>query len=65
MGVDVFSAGAWADGEGVEPVRYEDPALGIYKKLSCATDKLAGVILVGDTSDSHTLHGLAAVAGPT
>ena len=36
-----------------EPVRYEDPALGIYKKLTVRDGKLAGVILVGDTSDSH------------
>ncbi len=36
-----------------EPVRYEDPALGIYKKLVVRDGKLAGVILVGDTSDSH------------
>jgi nitrite reductase (NADH) large subunit len=53
MGVDVFSAGAWADGEGTEPVRFEDPALGVYKKLVLRDGQLAGVILVGDTSDSH------------
>jgi nitrite reductase (NADH) large subunit len=34
-------------------VRYEDAALGIYKKLTLRDNKLAGVILVGDTSDSH------------
>jgi len=34
MGVEVFSAGSIDDSEpGVETVRYEDPALGIYKKL--------------------------------
>ena len=53
MGVDVFSAGEWADGTGVEPVRYEDPALGVYKKLALRDGKLSGVILVGDASDSH------------
>jgi nitrite reductase (NADH) large subunit len=53
MGVDVFSAGEWADGSGVEPVRYEDPALGVYKKLALRDGKLAGVILVGDAGDSH------------
>jgi nitrite reductase (NADH) large subunit len=53
MGIDVFSAGAWADAPGVEPVRYEDPGLGIYKKLTVRDGKLAGVILVGDASDSH------------
>ena len=53
MGVDVFSAGDWSDGRGVEPVSYEDPALGVYKKLVLREGRLAGVILVGDTSDSH------------
>jgi nitrite reductase (NADH) large subunit len=53
MGVDVFSAGEWADGEGIEPVRYEDPGLGVYKKLALKDGKLAGVILVGDAGDSH------------
>jgi nitrite reductase (NADH) large subunit len=52
MGVDVFSAGDWSE-QHAEPVRYEDRALGIYKKLTLRDGKLAGVILVGDTSDSH------------
>src|SRR5919108_5885699 len=53
MGVDVFSAGAWSASEGTESVRYEDPTLGIYKKLVLRDSKLAGVILVGDIADSH------------
>jgi nitrite reductase (NADH) large subunit len=54
MGVDVFSAGSFDEKvPGVEMVRYEDPALGIYKKLTLQNGKLAGVILVGDASDSH------------
>ena len=52
VGVDVFSAGDVAD-DGAEPVRYEDPSLGVYKKVALRDGKLAGVILVGDTSDSH------------
>jgi nitrite reductase (NADH) large subunit len=52
MGVDVFSAGDWS-GQNAEPVRFEDRALGIYKKLTVRDARLAGVILVGDTSDSH------------
>jgi nitrite reductase (NADH) large subunit len=52
MGVDVFSAGDWSE-QTAEPVRYEDRALGIYKKLTVRDGRLAGVILVGDTSDSH------------
>ena len=34
-------------------MRFEDRALGIYKKLTVRDGRLAGVILVGDTSDSH------------
>jgi nitrite reductase (NADH) large subunit len=52
MGVDVFSAGDWSE-QHAEPVRYEDRALGVYKKLTVRDGKLVGVILVGDTADSH------------
>jgi nitrite reductase (NADH) large subunit len=54
MGVDVFSAGNFdCTRPGVEAVRYEDPSLGIYKKLVLRDGKLDGVILVGDASDDH------------
>lgn len=53
MGVDVFSAGDWAEADGTEVVRYEDPALGIYKRLTLKDGRLTGLILVGDTSDNH------------
>ena len=54
MGVDVFSAGEIGDKiDGSEVIRYEDPSLGIYKKLTLKHGKLAGAILVGDASDSH------------
>jgi nitrite reductase (NADH) large subunit len=52
MGVDVFSAGDWSE-QNAEPVRFEDRALGVYKKLTVRDNKLVGVILVGDVSDSH------------
>ncbi len=53
MGVDVFSAGDCQDAAGTEPVRYEDPFLGVYKKVIVKDGRLAGVVLVGDTHDSH------------
>ena len=34
-------------------MRFEDPALGVYKKVVVRDGRLGGVILVGDTSDSH------------
>src|SRR5262245_5444801 len=46
MGVDVFSAGVWTDAPESEPVRFEDQALGVCKKLVMRAGKLAGVILV-------------------
>jgi len=54
MGVDVFSAGECDDSKpGAQSIRYEDPALGIYKKLILQEDRLIGAILVGDASDDH------------
>lgn len=54
MGVDVFSAGEINDKvDGSEVIRYEDPSLGVYKKLTLKDNKLTGVILVGETGDSH------------
>jgi nitrite reductase (NADH) large subunit len=54
MGVEVFSAGDAIEGKpGYDAIRYEDPALGIYKKVVLHDGKLAGAILVGDVSDSH------------
>lgn len=54
MGVDVFSAGDFSDkASGTDVVRYEDAALGIYKKLTLRDGKLSGAILVGDTTDSY------------
>src|SRR5688572_6768237 len=52
MGVDVFSAGDWSE-QHAEPIRFEDRACGVYKKLTVRDGKLVGVILVGDVSDSH------------
>jgi nitrite reductase (NADH) large subunit len=53
MGIDMFSAGFVQDAAGVEAVRYEDPSQGIYKKLVLRDGRLAGVILIGDLSDSR------------
>jgi nitrite reductase (NADH) large subunit len=54
MGVDVFSAGEIGENTpGNDIVRFEDAALGVYKRLTLRENRLVGVILVGDTSDSH------------
>ena len=52
MGVDIYSAGSIDETEaGVEAIRYEDPALGAYKKLLLKDNRLIGMILVGDIQD--------------
>jgi nitrite reductase (NADH) large subunit len=52
MGVDVFSAGDWSE-QNAEPIRFEDRARGVYKKLTVRDGRLVGAILVGDTAGSH------------
>jgi nitrite reductase [NAD(P)H] large subunit len=52
-GVDVFSAGVFDDAPDRECVRYEDPTIGVYKKLVLKNGRLCGVVLVGDLSDEH------------
>ncbi len=51
-GLDVFSAGEYLESEGTGVVKYEDAPLGIYKKLLIRNNRLVGVVLVGDDSDS-------------
>ncbi len=52
-GVDVFSAGEYEDSPGADSIRYEDPSLGIYKKLVLRNHQLAGFVLVGDITSNH------------
>ncbi len=55
MGIDLFSAGEIDENApGIETVRYEDPAIGAYKKLLLRDNKLCGMILVGDVEDEQT-----------
>jgi nitrite reductase (NADH) large subunit len=52
-GVDVFSAGQFDETAAqAEAIRFEDPALGIYKKMVLKDGRLIGAILIGDLSDS-------------
>jgi len=54
MGVDIVSAGSIDETEpDIEVLRYEDPGLGIYKKLLLQHNRLRGFILVGDTEHEH------------
>src|SRR5262245_8092456 len=51
-GVNVFSAGDFlGTTDGPEEIVLSDPAVGIYKKLVIAQDRLLGAVLFGDTAD--------------
>ena len=50
-GIDLFSAGDFAGGEGTESLVYSDAAAGSYKKLVLKDNKLVGACIYGDTLD--------------
>ncbi len=50
-GIDLFSAGNFGGGEGLEEIVLSDPIGGVYKKLVIQDDKLVGACLYGDTVD--------------
>lgn len=50
-GIDLFSAGDFMGGEGVEEITLSDPIGGVYKKLLIKDEKLIGACLYGDTAD--------------
>lgn len=49
-GVNVFSAGEFMESDGAETISWRDFGLGLYKKLIIEDGRLAGAVLVGDTS---------------
>ena len=50
-GIDLFSAGDFMGGDGVEEITLSDPIGGVYKKLLLKDEKLIGACLYGDTAD--------------
>jgi len=54
-GVSLFSAGDFADGPGREEIVLRDAAAGVYRRLVLEGDRLVGIVMVGDTSDSGWL----------
>ena len=50
-GIDLFSAGNFMGGEGLEEIVFQDVGRGAYKKLVLQGNKLAGAVLYGDTLD--------------
>mgnify|MGYP002620405321 CR=1 FL=1 len=57
-GVDLFSAGDFAEAPGREDIVFRDPARGIYKRLVIEGDRLIGAVLYGDTADGSWFFGL-------
>src|SRR5215217_3368523 len=50
-GVDVFSAGQFAGGEGCEDIVFRDAGRGVYKRVVLQAGKVAGAVLFGDAAD--------------
>ncbi len=50
-GVDLFSAGDFADAPGREDIVFRDPGRGVYKRLVIDGDRLVGAVMYGDTAD--------------
>lgn len=57
-GVDVFSAGEYADKPGTRAVRVQDDFEGIYKKVVIREGKVIGAVLFGDISDGSRLFAM-------
>jgi len=57
-GINLFSAGDFADGAGRESIVLEDPARGVYKRLILKENVLIGFVMYGDTADSAWLFDL-------
>ena len=57
-GVDLFSAGDFAEGEDREDIVFRDPSRGVYKRLIIEDNKLIGAVMYGDTADGGWFHGL-------
>ncbi len=50
-GINLFSAGDFADGDNREEVVLRDAAAGVYRRLVLEEDKLVGAVLYGDVTD--------------
>ena len=57
-GVDLFSAGDFADGDDREDIVFRDPARGVYKRLVLQDNRIIGTVMYGDTADGSWFFGL-------
>lgn len=63
-GIEMFSAGDFAGGEGCEEVVFRDPARGVYRRLVLREERLSGVVLYGDAQDGGWYFDLLKQAQP-
>ena len=49
-GIDLYSAGDFAEGDNREEIVLRDPNQGVYRRLVIEDDRLVGTVLYGDTS---------------
>ncbi len=56
-GVDLFSAGDFAEGPDREEIVFRDPARGVYKRLVIEGERLVGAVMYGDTADGNWFFG--------
>jgi nitrite reductase (NADH) large subunit len=52
-GVEVFSAGDFSGGEGVDELVLRDPRRGVYKRLLLRDNRIVGSVLYGDARDGN------------
>ena len=51
-GIDLFSTGEFSGGDEYDEIVVRDAARGVYRRLVIDDDRIIGVVLYGDTSDS-------------
>ncbi len=56
-GVDLFSAGDFAEAEDREEIVLRDAAQGVYKRLVLQDNKIIGAVMYGDTADGGWFFG--------
>src|SRR5690242_16627152 len=57
-GVDVFSAGVFANDKEAEDIVFRDAARGVYKRIILKENRVIGAVLYGDTGDGTRLFQL-------
>lgn len=57
-GIQLFSVGAFNDGQNTESITFQDPSAKLYKKLVIKDNRLQGFVLYGETQDGPWLQSL-------